>query len=240
MKSALLSILAGTMLLSLLAMGGCQHDQPEARRPLSPFAAGKAVSEQALAQGVEYPYTAHLASLKNEPALRVLMRLQGLDETAARQHGAVLIGLVYAWGDVPFTKVLMGEDEAVQQYVTTLIRDELWRDYRAGAAEPYAGHTPEQDTNVTLAETSERPEQVDVVCTVDIGGTHGDADLLGMREQSDQPRSATSNACKPADNNHRCPNGSCRMQHFFPCLHRLAMVRYGQYTAPRVAGMDLP
>jgi hypothetical protein len=274
MKSPLTRTLVAGALLACLLATGCAHEEPEARRALSPFYAAQEVTAQALEEGIEYPYTTHLASLGNEPALRVMMRLGGLDETAAQQHGAVLLELLETWGDVPFTTVLMGENDAVQQYVTTLIRDEVWQQVGAMQAEGvHASHQPaarNEPADVdppapvepTVAEADPaddggQSENVQVVCSVDIGGRYGETELCSLRqadtgdtdapveepdvvalaETQPQPRENDCRCDCDRSSEHRCPNGWCAMQHRFPCLHKLAMVRYGQYTAAEVDGI---
>ncbi len=259
--------LAAGSLSILMLLAGCSHEQPQAHRPLSPFTAAKAITDQALQQNVEYPYTAHLASVGNETALRTLMRLRGLDDLAAAQHGAVLTYLVDVWGDKPFTAVLMDEQDDTQQYVALLIRDEIWRNYgqqianRQAAAQAKAAndadetaHAPQPAKTDSVA-TVEGDENMEVVCTVDLGGHTGDQDLYSLRDpaakaEDNEPHVATadngqkdSDAAEPcpcpcpSDREHICPNGWCAMQHRFPCLHKLAMIRYGQYTAADVAGI---
>jgi hypothetical protein len=256
--------LAAGSLSILMLLAGCSHEQPQAHRPLSPFTAAKAITDQALQQNVEYPYTAHLASVGNETALRTLMRLRGLDDLAAAQHGAVLTYLVDVWGDKPFTAVLMDEQDDTQQYVALLIRDEIWRDYsqqladRQAAAQAKAAAAEEtarapQPTKTEAVATPDGEENMEVVCTVDLGGNTGDQDLYSLRDpaaqaEDNKPHIATTevepkNADKaepcayPSDKKHICPNAWCAMQHRFPCLHKLAMIRYGQYTAANVVGI---
>lgn len=261
--------LAAAGLCLLLVLAGCQHDQPQARRPLSPFSAGKAITDQALTQNVEYPYTAHLASLGNETALRVLMRLNGLDEVAAAQHGAVLTYLVETWGDKRFTAVLIDEQEPVQRYVAMLVRNDVWQDYgqflahRQTAAAHAHAQVEAPTQQACLAETPDtdtQNEEIDVVAAIDLGGSTGEQDLVMMRDRPPHEQKPEHRNCNhryldepdqsaqadrgetcgcPAEKQpeHICPNAWCAMQHRFPCLHKLAMIRYGQYTAANVVGV---